>query len=174
VAVAEARSPNPYGEALVRELRWVHDMIRRDLGTVRQLAAAAEAGLGAAEVRDGLAALATNGPLWQLKINCLAYCRLVHTHHRLESLALFPELRRTNPALSPVVDKLEADHAAVSGLLDDVDEAACQLGRDGDPTVRRRLVEALESLSADLLVHLRYEEDQIADTLRSWTSWPPR
>ena len=29
---------NPRGEALVRELQWVHGMIRRDLATVRQMA----------------------------------------------------------------------------------------------------------------------------------------
>ncbi|MGH3405873.1 MAG: MarR family winged helix-turn-helix transcriptional regulator [Streptosporangiaceae bacterium] len=38
-ARTEAPSPTPRGEAMVAELKWVHDMIRRDLGTVRQLAA---------------------------------------------------------------------------------------------------------------------------------------
>jgi hypothetical protein len=31
MAATETRPPNPPGEALVAELRWVHDMIRRDL-----------------------------------------------------------------------------------------------------------------------------------------------
>ena len=31
-------APTTKGEALVRELRWVHDLIRRDLATVRRMA----------------------------------------------------------------------------------------------------------------------------------------
>jgi hypothetical protein len=77
-----------------------------------------------------------------------------------------------NPALGPVVDKLEADHASVSGLLDEVDAAAQELGDHEDPAVRTRLTRALQDLSTDLLAHLQYEEEHISDTLRTWTSWP--
>ena len=47
MAVAEAQAPvpgDPRGEAMVAELKWVHDMIRRDLRMVRQMAADAAAG----------------------------------------------------------------------------------------------------------------------------------
>jgi len=164
--------PNPRGEAMVAELRWVHDMIRRDLATVRRMADEVAAGRPAADVRAGLASLAASGPLWQLKINCLRYCRFVHAHHTAESIMLFPVLRRVNPALSPVVDKLEADHASVAGLLDEVDAAAQALGEQEDPAARRRLTQALRDLSADLLAHLQYEEEQISGTLRTLTAWP--
>jgi hypothetical protein len=172
MALAEARPPNPHGEALVAELTWVHDMIRRDLSAVRRMAADVAAGLPAADISRGLRALATNGPLWQLKINCLRYCRFVHSHHHAESMMLFPELRRADPALDPVVDKLEADHVHVSGLLDGVEAAASDLGAAESPPTRQRLVEALETLSVDLLAHLQYEEEQISPMLRTWTRWP--
>lgn len=166
-----ATEPNPVGEAMVEELRWVHDMVRRDLDTVRRLADEVAAGLAAGEARDRLATLATSGPLWQLKVNCLRYCAFVHGHHNLESLLLFPALRRTNPALNPVVDKLEADHAAISDLLDTVEAAARALAGD-NAEARDRLVAALRDLATDVLDHLRYEEDHISDTLRTWTEWP--
>jgi hypothetical protein len=172
MALADTRSPNPRGEALVAELKWVHDMIRRDLATVRGMAADVAAGLPAQEVRSALRSLATNGPLWQLRINCLQYCRIVHSHHHAESILLFPELRRADPALNPVVDKLEADHVHVSGLLDDVEAAAADLGGSESPAARRRLIQALDTLSADLLAHLQYEEEQISGTLRTWAAWP--
>ena len=139
MAVAETDLPgprNPRGEALVAELKWVHDMIRRDLRTVRQMAADVAAGQPADEIQAGIRSLAAGGPLWQLKINCLQYCRFVHSHHRAESVLLFPGLRRANPALNPVVDRLEADHLAVSGLLDDVEAAARELGGQQDAAVR--------------------------------------
>ncbi len=164
--------PNPRGDAMAAELRWVHDMIRRDLATVRRMADEVAAGRPADDVRAGLASLASSGPLWQLKINCLRYCRFVHSHHTAESIMLFPALRRANPALNPVVDKLEADHASVAGLLDEVDAAAQALGDREEPAVRGRLTQALRNLSADLLAHLQYEEEQISDTLRTLTAWP--
>lgn len=170
--MTEARSPTPMGDALVGELKWVHDMIRRDLATVRRMAADVTAGLPAAEVRAELASLAANGPLWQLKINCLRYCRFVHSHHHAESLLLFPGLRRANPALNPVVDKLEADHVMMSDLLDEVESTARALNLQDDTATRQRLANALQRLAVDLLAHLQYEEEQISGTLRTWTRWP--
>ena len=162
-----AGPPDRWGDGLVAELRWVHDMIRRDLETVRRMASEVSAGLPSEDVRAGIRSLAASGPLWQLKINCLHYCRFVHSHHHVESIMLFPELRRANPALGPVVDKLEADHASVSGLLDEVEAAAQALSGRDDPALRERLTGALQKLSTDLLAHLRYEEESISDTLRT-------
>jgi hypothetical protein len=175
MAVAETElpnPPNPRGEAMVAELKWVHDMIRRDLRTVRQMAADVVAGLPAREIQAGLRSLAAGGPLWQLKINCLQYCRFVHSHHHAESVMLFPGLRRANPALNPVVDKLEADHLSVSGLLHDVEAAARELSSREDPAVRERLTQSLQNLSVDLLAHLQYEEEHISDTLSRFSGWP--
>jgi hypothetical protein len=58
---------------MVAELKWVHDMIRRDLRTVRQMAADTAAGRAAGEIRAGIRSLAADGPLWQLKAGCLHY-----------------------------------------------------------------------------------------------------
>jgi hypothetical protein len=166
-----AHTSNSLGDALVQELKWVHRLIRRDLQTVRALAADVSAGLPGDDAAAAIQSLEVGGPLWQLKINCLQYCRFVHSHHRAESALLFPRLRLTNPALGPVVDKLEADHAEVSELLDDVSAAAADLASQEDPVARRRLAVALASLSTVLLAHLDYEEVHIADTLRSWAGW---
>ncbi len=163
---------NPRGEALVAELRWVHDMIRSDLGAIRQMAADAAAGRPAGALREAVRNLAMASPVWQLKVNCLQHCRIVHSHHTHESIILFPALRRANPALSPVVDKLEADHQHVSGLLGEVEDAARDLGEAAGDKARQRLATALDTLAADLLAHLDYEEQHIADTLRTWTRWP--
>jgi iron-sulfur cluster repair protein YtfE (RIC family) len=168
----QARRPNARGEAMVAELRWVHNMIRRDLQIVRQLAADVQQGRPAADVAARVSALAAAGPLWQLKINCLQYCRFVHSHHHAESMLLFPALRRANPALGPVVDKLEADHASVAVLLDEVEAATRVLADQESPAARQRLTAALGQLSTDLLAHLAYEEDNVADTMRTMNGWP--
>lgn len=172
MTLTEQGRPNPRGEAMVAQLKWVHDMIRRDLGLIRQMAADTESGRPARVIRGAIQSLASGSAVWQLKVGCLRHCRFVHSHHTHESMLLFPALRDANPALNPVVDKLEADHAHVSDLLDEVEAASHQLGEASEPAARERLGTALRALSEDLLAHLQYEEEHISDTLRTWTRWP--
>src|SRR5438105_2041921 len=121
-------------------------MIRHDLDVVRRLAGSVLEGAPAEQVRAEIGALQTNSPLWKLRVNCLYYCRFVHSHHGLEDRMLFPALRRSNPALAPVVDKLEADHRRVSDLLDEVAQAADRLLEEDTGTHRQTLVESLTTL----------------------------
>src|SRR3977135_2758075 len=120
--IAERDSPETArGRAMFQELLWVHSIIRRDLGTVEQLAADVGDGLAGEAVQDALGELKTAGPLWRLKVSCLRYCGHVHAHHGAEDVLLFPALRAADPAIGPVVDRLEVDHARVSDLLDVVE-----------------------------------------------------
>lgn len=160
------------GEGLLAELRWVHDMLRRDLAICRQLALDISDGASASFVRSAVEELQTRGPLWQLRVNCLQYCAHVHGHHNAESALLFPAVRATDPArMSAVVDRLEADHRKVSDLLDEVEAAAREMTAN-DAAERRRLAGALTQLSDHLLDHLAYEEESIGPILRTWSRWP--
>nr|WP_062334694.1 hemerythrin domain-containing protein [Herbidospora sakaeratensis] len=149
--------------SLLSELTFVHNMLRRDLATIRRMAETAAAGGDLAEVRQGLRDLATRGPLFQLKANCLSYCSIVHTHHGIESATLFPRIRVLAPELNAAVDRLEADHVAVSGLLEEVEAAA---RADDD---RARLVKALDALADRFLEHLAYEEESLGAVLAQLT-----
>ena len=161
---------NPVGEAFFQELLWVHGMVRQDLETVRELAALVAGGLAPEDVEAQVASLATNGPLWALKVNCLHYCRFVHGHHRLEDVALFPALRDADPDLAPVIDRLESDHRGVAGQLDEVEAAVAAL--NGDEGERARVVDALNALAEDLLAHLDREEEGIGPALRRMDRHP--
>jgi hypothetical protein len=160
------------GDALVEELRWIHHLIRRDLGVLLDLAGAVRDGLPPFEASATLHGLALNGPLWQMRMNCVRWCHFVEGHHYGETEHWFPELVRTNPALAPVVDKLNADHIVVAAHLEAVHAAGDALAELDTPEQRSRLVCALEDLSRDLLAHLAYEEEQVSPTLRTWTRWP--
>lgn len=172
-----ARTP---GESLFDELLWVHGAIRADLEKVRGLAADAVAGAPPERIGAAVGELRTNSPLWQLKAGCFAHCRFVHHHHRLEDMALFPALRRANPELGPVVDKLESDHRSIAARVDEVEAAVAALdGAEGiaggepaegdgdDRAARERLAGALETLAGELLEHLGYEEESVAATMRA-------
>lgn len=156
------------GEALYQDLLWVHGLLRQDLATVERLAVEVASGADAGEVVAGVRTLETTGPLWRLRASCLHYCRFVHHHHRLEDRALFPELRRVNPALSPVVDRLQEDHRRVAAMIEGVEAAVAALDAADVPMTRAAVAEALEALAAHLLAHLDLEEESIAETLRRW------
>lgn len=165
----QARKP---GELLLQELKWVHNALRQDLALCQELAGQVAAGVAPEYVREQVKSLQTSSPLWKLRVNCLYYCRFVHAHHHAEDVALFPALRRTNPALGPVVDRLVADHRKVSGLLDQIEASAHALGAQDGTAPRARLVQALGDLSTDLLEHLAFEEEAIGPTLLEWETWP--
>jgi hypothetical protein len=160
------------GRHLLDELLWVHEHIRHDLAICEDLARRVAEGLSPDDVRAEIRSLQTNGPLWKLRVNCLYYCRFVHAHHNLEDVAIFPGLRRSDPKLSPVVDKLEADHRTVSDQLDEVEAAADALVVEDALDARARVVTALGDLSAGLLAHLTYEEEAIGPTILEWDGWP--
>src|ERR1700712_1886238 len=100
--------------SLLAELIWVHDHLRHDLETCRSLAASVTSSAPADGIRAEVEQLKVRGPLFQLKVNCLRYCQLVHGHHGLEDAMLFPAVRRKAPQLTTDVDRLEADHHTVS------------------------------------------------------------
>ena len=164
----------PFGVLMHRHLKMIHQMLRSDLVVCRELAADVAAGAPAREIAEQIAALQTRSPVWRLQVNCLYHCSIVHAHHGHEDADMFPALRRSNPELSAVVDKLEADHRSISSLLDDVEEAAKGLDDDAINPARESLVAALWRLSDDLLAHLAFEEEAIASTMRGWEQWPDR
>ncbi|MGW4465746.1 hemerythrin domain-containing protein [Micromonospora sp. NPDC004704] len=168
-APRQAKAP---GEHLVEELRWIHGVLRRDLNQLRKLADQIGRGAAPDRVRSTVRSLQTRGPLWQLRTNCLSYCRLVHSHHGNEDVRLFPALRRSNPALVPAVKRLEADHRRISDLLDQVEALADLLRGDDRPETRKRLIAALEAVGTELLAHLDLEEKTVIPTLRQWRDWP--
>jgi hypothetical protein len=158
------------GRAMFEELLWIHGMIRRDLQTVQRLATEVAAALPSAQLQSEIKDLKSNGRLWQLKVGCLRYCHFVHSHHNLEDAAWFPAMRRANPPLEPVVDKLESDHRKVSVLLDTVEAAATTLSDVDSSEARGRVSEALTELAEHLLAHLDFEELNAGPTLRRMQS----
>jgi iron-sulfur cluster repair protein YtfE (RIC family) len=113
-----------------------HDAFRRDLG---RLTAAAQEGRGADP-----AVLAG----WDV------FTRQLDLHHLAEDAALWPQMRdklAARPDDLALLDEMEAEHANIDPLLDNVDAV---LG-DSDPV---RLREHAANLSAALNHHLDHEE----------------
>lgn len=168
----EDRPETARGRLLYKMLLAVHRLIRRDLERVEQLATAVLDGLPAEGVREELETLKSNGQVWRFQVSCLRYCSFVHMHHHAEDVEFFDELEETNPAIRPVVERLRADHRAVSGYLDAVEAATRTLTNDDTDKARRAVVDALDELKGHLLAHLDYEELNVATTARRLRDLP--
>jgi hypothetical protein len=157
---------------LFDELRAVHSRIRADLARVELLADDTAGGGAPEEIRARVAELKSSTILWQLRNGCLRHCRFIEAHHGLEDRAIFPVIRRADPALDAVVDKLEADHREIAGLVVALERRTAALdGARNATAARARLVDALARLGNLLLDHLDYEERGLEDVLGRMRSW---
>ncbi|MGB9185195.1 MAG: hemerythrin domain-containing protein, partial [Solirubrobacteraceae bacterium] len=100
---------------------------------------------------------------WTLGAYCAQYCRLVTGHHTLEDRSIFPHLKRSDPGLVPVVDRLEQEHHVIADVLDQVDRALVALVTESDGIAQLRA--AADLLSDTMLSHLAYEERELVEPL---------
>jgi hemerythrin-like domain-containing protein len=154
----------PAGRAASAELVAVHDMLRAELVTVRDLIAAVQKGaIDAARARSELNQMTMRQNNWTMGAYCQSYCRIVTQHHSLEDAAVFPYLRERDNALGPVLDRLQEEHRVIHGVLDTVDRALVNyISESGDAS---ELADAADLLTDTLLSHLAYEERELIDPL---------
>ncbi|HUY09286.1 MAG TPA: DUF5615 family PIN-like protein [Candidatus Dormibacteraeota bacterium] len=147
-----------------RTLVAVHDHLRSELRAVRRLVDGVLAGaLEVPQARQALAAMTLRQNSWTMGTCCAAYCRLVTTHHTIEDRSILPQLRRSDPRLAAVLDRLEAEHATIHEVLEEVDRALVLYLKTSDSTPALR--EAVDVLTDTLLSHLAYEERELAEPL---------
>ena len=169
--ITEASTTAPR-DGMFRELLYVHAHLRRDLQTVRRLADEVRDGLSPRDIAAQVRNLETGSPLWRLKYGCIYCCRFVHVHHTLEDAALFPLVRKHDPSLNSVVDRLEEDHLTVHHLTERIAALAEEIAADESGERRGQLVSALVELEDHLLSHLVLEEESLGPLLSSWDRWP--
>jgi hemerythrin-like domain-containing protein len=145
----------------------IHDHLRQELAQVRDLVEQVARGhLDVGSARSMINTMTMRQNSWTLGTYCESYCRVVTTHHTIEDVTMFPRLVRADPALTPVVERLEREHHGVAAVLGDVDRALVAMVQDpgvGVAGVRR----AVGTLSDVLLAHLAYEESQLVGPLNT-------
>jgi hemerythrin-like domain-containing protein/uncharacterized membrane protein len=123
----------------------VHDALRRDLGRV-------------------LDALRSSPPQRQREAigrHVEWMMQFLHTHHQGEDTGLWPLVRRRDPSVGDLLDRMESDHRLVAPLVEECTDRARAYAASADDTARLALADALERLSSVLLPHLRREEDDV-------------
>jgi alkanesulfonate monooxygenase SsuD/methylene tetrahydromethanopterin reductase-like flavin-dependent oxidoreductase (luciferase family) len=153
-----------HGRAAGQHLVDVHDHLRTELRQLRDLIDQVTAGVAEVDdARSHIHAMTVRQNNWTVGAYCSSYCRVVTTHHTLEDVSVFPHLRRADPALGPVIDRLLEEHRAIHEVLDRVDRAlvAFVAGPDGAKALRK----TVDLLTDALLSHLSYEERELIEPL---------
>ena len=142
----------------------VHDGLRAELTRLRDIVEQVVAGEEQAHrARNAINELTMRQNNWTLGAYCAQYCRFVTGHHGMEDRSVFPHLRRSDPALTPVLDRLESEHLVIHDVLEQLDEALVGLvsGASGSAELQR----VVDRLSETLLEHLAYEEVELVPAL---------
>ena len=155
-----------------RNLVAIHDHLRSELEQIGQAVNQVATGeLAPAAARSLIARMTLRQNHWTLGSFCASYCRIVTIHHAVEDTHMFPALSAAAPSLQPVLDRLEAEHLVIAGVLDRFDRALVDLVREDEKTavpIRGGIDEIGElatELGEILLSHLAYEEDELVDGL---------
>lgn len=152
-----------------------HDQLRADLARLREIVdeVLAET-LDPGDARSGLQELSLRQNSWTLGAYCASYCRITTVHHTREDEDLFPHLRRGDPRLAPVLDRLTEEHHAIHGVIERIDrELVARIGGGPGAAVRPGGLRAAVDLLTDaLLSHLAYEERELIEPMaRLGTGW---
>lgn len=152
------------GRSYAQHLIDVHDHLRAELNTVRDLIDQVRRGaIDAGQARSAINQMTMRQNSWTLGAYCASYCRVVTQHHTLEDQALFPSLRRQHAGLGPVIDRLTDEHKMIHQVLEAVDRALVSFANQ--PGNVEELQGAVDLLTDAMLSHLAYEERELVEPM---------
>jgi alkanesulfonate monooxygenase SsuD/methylene tetrahydromethanopterin reductase-like flavin-dependent oxidoreductase (luciferase family) len=156
-------------QAYPQHLVDVHDALRAELAQLRDVVDQVRRGLmQVGQARSVINTMTMRQNNWTLGAYCETYCRIVTGHHTLEDHSMFRHLRSSDPAVVPVVDRLEHEHVVIAGVLEEVDRALVGLVSAGTGDTSAALEEfatSVDLLADALLSHLSYEERELLHPL---------
>jgi Luciferase-like monooxygenase/Hemerythrin HHE cation binding domain len=157
--------------AVPQHLVDIHDHLRAELAQVRDIVDQVRRGqLSVGAARSEINTMTMRQNNWTLGAYCESYCRIVTGHHTLEDRSVFTHLRRRDPDLGAVLDRLQEEHVVIHDVLEQVDDALVGLvgapayGPDAAAALDE-LQRALDLLTDTLLSHLAYEERELIPPL---------
>ena len=144
----------------------IHDHLRSELTRLHGLLDDVRRGvLTAGAARSEVHAMSLRQNNWTLGAYCQSYCGFVNGHHSLEDASVFPHLRRSEPDVAPVLDRLAGRaprHPPPARRVDPPWSRWCRPG-----TTRLWMPSRSRSgpLGDRLLSHLAYEERELRGPL---------
>ncbi|MEV0383800.1 LLM class flavin-dependent oxidoreductase [Nonomuraea sp. NPDC050643] len=154
----------PEQRRLGRHLVEVHDGYRQEMRQVQDAVEQVATELpDAGRPRPANDRPAMRQNLWTLGTYCATFRRLLAVHHTVEDESMFPAVLEREPALAPVIKKLEQEHEVIAELLAGLDEACVELL--GDPAALDRVRARADRLADVLSSHFAYEEEELVEPI---------
>jgi hypothetical protein len=159
------------GRHASKQLIAVHDLLRGELSDLRHiLRQVRDEAIQAGEARAALNEMVLRQNDWTLGTVCARYCSIVAQHHGAEDAAMFPHLARSEPQLTPVIDRLTEEHLVIHDAIQEVDRALVQ--HMTRPENHDAIQAAIDYLTDALLSHLAYEEQELVEPLARLGFYP--
>lgn len=157
----------PVGEHSADFLVAVHEHLRAGLAEVVRVVQSVAGPADAGAARRAVAASALGGTHRALGAFCARFCQVVAVHHAIEDQRMLPDLEAAEPALAPVLRRLEHEHERIHEVLVALDRSLVALatGQAGVEAVHH----GVRRLEAVLLSHLAYEEEELLGPIRRST-----
>ncbi|MFJ1911776.1 nitroreductase/quinone reductase family protein [Streptomyces sp. NPDC088147] len=159
-----AEGPAEIGN-LADKLVQVHGWLRAQL---RHIQTETDAHFAARAADGGSGEPPAPGIGLQIRQHCLAFCQFLTFHHTSEDAHAFPALANHHPHLREAIDRLGEEHRTLARIKD----ALLALLADITTADPERFRAELARLSAELVAHLDYEEEELLPVL-SEIPWPP-
>jgi hemerythrin-like domain-containing protein len=161
-ALPSTGDPAPRGKVGcdTSDMVMIHNLYRKSFREAAELIAAAKDGDTArsATFADHLSELAES----------------VHHHHQTEGVTLWDQLEVAAPGCEPHVERMKAEHRALSGALDQLTALLPAWRASGSANDRKAVASSLDEAIATLQQHLGDEEETIlpiAATSMTQTDW---
>jgi alkanesulfonate monooxygenase SsuD/methylene tetrahydromethanopterin reductase-like flavin-dependent oxidoreductase (luciferase family) len=159
------------GRRVARQLIEVHNVLRGELSDLREvLRQVRDGAMRAGDARAVLNEMALRQNDWTLGAFCARFCAVVTQHHRLEDATVFPHLARSEPQLTPVIDRLTEEHLVIHDAIEEVDRVLVE--HMTRPENHDAIQRAIDYLTDALLSHLGYEEQELVEPLARLGFYP--
>jgi hypothetical protein len=149
----------------------VHDHYRGELQELRGLLGrVAHGAITAGQARSELNRFALRANNWTVGGLCQRQCVALLEHHLAEDGSIFPHLRRRQPSLQPVLNRLAAEHNVIGEVLEDIDAALIHLAQN--PTELGPISDVVDLLTDTMLSHFAYEERELVASVTQHGFYP--
>jgi len=133
-----------------------------------------------ADLRDDVDAYfaGRSGPPREVRAHCLAFCSSLRRHHTGEDQEAFPTILAQFPDLHGLIVELRTDHNRIEWTMHNLEKLLRELPDEPSPQDAARFRAELDSMTAIMETHFRYEEKRLRTVLDSvdvprWRTDPP-
>lgn len=149
-----------------KRLAHIHQVHLQQIARVESLIVAIESGSSAEDgAADAVSQLALYRNYQAFGWLCGQECQHLTYHHTAEDDAIFPALRRKDPGLDAVLDRLGEEHVAIHDWIERLMEAVVSYNERPDRARYEQMRDTFATLARVVRSHFGYEQGELEEAL---------